>query len=254
MSDQQAPPQNVNGDTPAVAGPTEAPGTAQDQPQEGVPAGYIPEDRYKNLQAEYTRTTQENAELKNVREWATAALTSQDPDIQRQAFEILGIEVEEAPEEGYSDDFEEYTEDPYDQRIRTLEERLQAQEQQEMVQQQQQLLLTEAENQLEQLGMPWTEDPLEQETRQIIFERALSLPRLPPKPGQPREGLLDIKTAHEQFQTWMDNQMKAWAKTKRAPYVSPGGLPANEVPDPGHGQQARLNRAMLSLRNNMGDE
>ena len=76
---------------------------------------------------------------------------------------------------------------------------------------------------------------------------------LNPATGQPREGLLDIQTAHEQFKTWEETRMRSWAKTKRAPYVSPGGLPATEVPDPGHGQQARLNRAMLSLRNNMGD-
>ena len=252
MSDQQAPP---NGDSPAVAGPDEAPGTAQDQQSQDTPGHGQDvnwEQRYKDTQADYTRQQQELAQLKHEREWAQVALTSDDPDIQRQAFEILGIEVEE-PEEGY-EDFEEFTqEDPYDQRIRALEEQLSVREQQAQAQQEQQLLLTDAETQFEQLGMPWTEDPLEQETRQIIFERALSLPRLPPKPGQPREGLLDIQTAHEQFRTWEDNRMKSWAKTKRAPYVSPGGLPANEVPNPGHGQQARLNRAMLSLRNNMGD-
>lgn len=246
MSDQQAPTE-APVDTPAVAGPTEAPGTAQDQPQD---TGY--EQRYKDLQAEYTRGQQELAQLKHEREWAQAALTSQDPDTLRQAYEILGIEVDD-PEP--DDDFEGYTdEDPYDQRIRALEEQLSAREQQAAQERDQQILLGEAESQLEQLGMPWSEDPMEQETRQIIFERALSLPRLPPQPGQPREGLLDIKAAHEQYQAWMDHQMKNWAKTKRAPYVSPGGLPANEVPDPGHGQQARLNRAMLSLRNSLGDE
>ena len=52
----------------------------------------------------------------------------------------------------------------------------------------------------------------------------------------------------------MDEEMKGWAKTKRAPYVSPGGLPANEVPDPGTGHDARMNRALLRLRNDMGDE
>jgi hypothetical protein len=48
MSDQQAPPQ---ADTPAVAGPNEAPGT-QEQPQVDY------EKRYNDLQPEYTRATQ----------------------------------------------------------------------------------------------------------------------------------------------------------------------------------------------------
>jgi len=248
MSDQQAP---TDVDTPAVAGPTEAPGTAQDQPQ--VPEGYVPEQRYKDVQAEYTRSQQAYREAENREQWYRTLVTTDDPDIQRQAAEILGIELDDGEEyaDGQLDEFTQ--EDPYDQRIRALEERYSAQEQQAMAQQEQQALLADAEAQFNQLGMPWTDDPMGQETRQIIFERALSLPRLPPAPGQPRDGLLDIQTAHEQFQAWENNRMKTWAKTKRAPYVPPGGLPANEVPDPGHGQQARLNRAMLSLRNNMGD-
>jgi hypothetical protein len=250
MSDQQAPPQN--GDTPAVAGPTEAPGTAQDQPH--IPEGYVPEQRYKDVQAEYTRSQQAYKEAENREQWYRTLVTTDDPDIQRQAADILGIELADS-EEYAEPEPDEFTDpDPYDQRIRALEERWSSQEQQAQAEQEQQILLSHAETQLEQLGLPRTEDPAELETRQIIFERALSLPRLPPQPGQPREGLLDIKAAHEQFQAWMDLQMKGWAKTKRAPYVPAGGLPANEVPDPGHGHTARMNRALLRLRNDMGDE
>ena len=36
--------------------------------------------------------------------------------------------------------------------------------------------------------------------------------------------------------------------------MSPGGRDATEAPDPGTGHNARLNRALLSLRNSMGDE
>lgn len=249
MSDQQAPPQN--GDTPAVAGPHEAPGTAPDQPQ--VPEGDLTyEQRYKDVQAEYTRSQQENAELKQYREWAQVALTSQDPDIQRQAYEVLGIEVGDESEEDYSD-VEEFTDDePFVSR--TEWEQFQAQQRQEQQQAQtameNEYIADNARAQLEQMGL----EEMDDNARLFILNQALSLPRLPLAPGHPPSGLLDMKSAYEQFQALMDNQMKSWAKTKRAPYVSPGGLPANEVPDPGHGQQARMNRAMLSLRNNIGDE
>jgi hypothetical protein len=242
MSDQQASPQN--GDTPAVAGPTEAPGTAQDQPQET--SDY--QKRYVDLQAEYTRSQQENSQLKHEREWAQAALTSSDPDIQRQAFEILGIETTEDDNDDF-DGLEEFTdEDPYDQRIRALEERLSQQTMQEQQARIDEMIVDNAREQVQELGLGDASD------RKLgtIFQLAYGLPRLPARPGQPP--LLDMNTAYQEYQALMDEEMKGWAKTKRAPYVSPGGLPANEVPDPGTGHDARMNRALLRLRNDMGDE
>ena len=73
------------------------------------------------------------------------------------------------------------------------------------------------------------------------------------EPGMPVP-LPDIRAAYDVFAARELERQKAWAKTKRAPYVSPGGRDATEAPDPGTGHNARLNRALLSLRNSMGDE
>jgi len=251
MSDQQAPP---NGDSPAVAGPAEAPGTAQDQQSQSTPGQAVDwEQRYKDTQADYTRQQQENAELKQYRDWAQVALTSNDPDTLRQAYEVLGIEVDDESERGYDDGFEEFTDedDPVESLRAELNELREWRD--SLTQQEQQAAETEfvtnwSHEQLDELGVT---DP---ETKQWIFERALSMPHLKPQPGMPTNWLPDLKSAHEQYRVWADNQMRTWAKTKQAPYVPSGGLPANEVPDPGHGHEARMSRAMQSLRNNMGDE
>src|ERR1044072_6145045 len=91
MSDQQAPPE---ADTPAVAGPTEAPGT-QEQPQTDW------EKRYQDLQPEYTRATQRLSELEQQQKWYELAMTTDDPDTHRQALQHLGYDV---PDDDVEDD------------------------------------------------------------------------------------------------------------------------------------------------------
>ncbi len=248
MSDQQAPP--ANGDTPAVAGPTEAPGTAQDQPQDG--AGY--EQRYKDLQAEYTRSQQTLKELQERDQWHRALVTSDDPDIHRQAIDILGYEPPDDDEIGEGE-FEEFDGDTDEiTQLRQQLDELKAwkdslgQEQQQA--QENEFIGEWSHAQLDELGIPREDEA----TRQWIFDRALSLPNLRPSPGMPASWLPDLKTAYEQFEQWRDQQVTNWAKTKRAPHVPAGGLPANEVPNSGTGHEARMARAMRSLHNNMGDE
>jgi hypothetical protein len=246
MSDQQAPTPAV--DTPAVAGPTEAPGTAQDQPQDGV--SY--EQRYKDLQAEYTRSQQAFKEAQEREQWYQALVTSDDPDIHRQAADILGLEIPD--DEEYVEGFEpEGYEDPTEQlqqRLNALEEQLNSRTQQERQQVEQEFTSAYAHDQLDELGV----DAEDMEFRQLVFERALSLPRLRPLPGMPVEGLVDVKSAYEQIKAYEDNRMQRWAKTKRAPYVPAGGQSANEVPDSGTGHEARMARAARFLFNNQGDE
>ncbi len=249
MSDQQAPPQN--GDTPAVAGPAEAPGTAQDQPQ--ADAGY--EQRYKDLQAEYTRSQQGIKEAQEREQWYRALVTSEDPDTQRQAAEILGFELPDDDGDVDDEGFEEFTDDTDEvaqlrqelAEIKAWRDSL-GQEQQQA--QENEFIGEWAHSQFDELGL----DREDEQTRAFIFNQALSLPPLRPSPGMPASWLPDVKAAYEQFQAWRDQQVTNWAKTKRAPHVPAGGLPANEVPNSGTGHNARMDRAMRWVHNNQGDE
>lgn len=246
MSDQQAPPQ---GDTPAVAGPEQAPGTAENQPQDG--ASY--EQRYKDLQAEYTRSQQSYKEAQEREQWYRALVTSEDPDTQRQAAEILGFDLPDAESD---EEFEEFA-DPETDEIAQLRAELneirewrdsQGREAQQAMENE--FVGEWAHAQFDELGIPREDE----ETRAWIFNQALSMPQLRPSPGMPTSWLPDIKAATEQFVAWRDQQVTNWAKTKRAPHVPAGGLPANEVPDSATGHDARMARAMRTLFNSQGDE
>jgi hypothetical protein len=236
MSDQQAP---QNGDTPAVAGPTEAPGT-QEQPQ--VPEGYIPEKRYSDLQSEYTRTAQERAELRQWREMAEMAFTTDDPDTQRQALQRLGYDV---PEEVEDVEPAEY-EDPYEtltQRLERLERQNEEAQTQAQDRQAFEFLTGHVTQESERLGL----DQLNDKAREWILSRAMHL-AVPAPPGAPHDEIPDLEAALSEWHDLMDQEQKSWASTKqRAPYVPPGGLPANEVPNPGTGHEARMDRARRAL-------
>ncbi len=247
MSDQQAPP---NGDSPAVAGPTEAPGTAQDQQAQGTPGQEVNwEQRYTDTQADYTRQQQELAQLKQEREWALAALTTDDPDTYRQAAEILGIE---APDDDTFDDegFEEATEDEQYMTRAEFEEFRRQEQQQVQEAMEMEFIADRAKAELEELGLV---EGKHDKARLMVFNYAYGLPRLPPQPGGPRQGLLDIKTAVAELQALPDEM--GWQRPRpRAPYVAPGGSAANEVPNSGTGHNARMERASRFLFNNQGDE
>jgi hypothetical protein len=236
MSDQQ-PPQN--GDTAAVAGPDEASGTAQDQVQSDP---Y--EKRYNDLRPEFDRATAERNQLAERQQWYEVALTADDEDTRRQALEFLGYQLAETDEQ------ETYSEDPYEQlaqRQEAFEQRLTQREQQEEEARQTDLIRSITDERLSQLPDLATED------QDWILAYAINaLPALH-EPGVPVP-LPDIQSAYDAFAARETERQKGWAKTKRAPYIPPGGRDATEAPDPGTGHQARLNRALLSLRNSVGDE
>ena len=236
MSEQQPPaPQ----DTAAVAGPDQAPGTAQEQPQVDY------EKRYHDLQPEYTRTAQERAELAQWKEWAELALTTEDADTQRQALQRLGFDVpeeEDAEPAEWTDD-----EDPYaDLRQEVAELRAWRDQTQSQVQDATafEFLNGHINSEVERLGLA----ELDNDTRQLVLAQALAAPGIPAPPGAPHDELPDVETAWKNFQAWRNEEQKRWASTKRsAPYVPPGGLPANEVPNPGTGHNARMDRALRAL-------
>ena len=236
MSDQQAPAQP---DTPAVAGPTEAPGT-QDQQQTAADPY---EKRYNDLRPEFDRATQERAELQQWKEWAELALTTEDTDTQRQALQRLGFDVPDELEDIEPAEYEEtYAQDP---RLDELLTWKQAQEQAAKEAAGFEYLTGHINSEVERLGMTSLDDA----TRQWVLSRALANPGIPAPPGSPHDELPNVEAAFKEFQQWELERQKQWAKTKQnAPYVPSGGQPANEVPDPGTGHNSRMNRAMRALQ------
>lgn len=221
MSEQQPPaPQ----DTAAVAGPDEAPGTAESTPQDDL-AAY--KQRYDNLQPEYTRATQRVKELEQQHQWYELLVTSDDPDTRRQAAQALGYELPE--EEGLEEEFSpaEY-DDPVEElrtRQQQLEERLN-QEQEAMRMAEQGALIREyvdeRMNQFE--GLP-------SRAQEWILAYAVNALPAVQEPGVPVP-LPDLATAHQAWQELQTEAQSAWAKTKqRAPRFMPGGVTADQVPD-----------------------
>ena len=236
MSDQQAPAQP---DTPAVAGPNEAPGTQEQQQVTADPY----EKRYNDLRPEFDRATAERAELAQWKEWAQLALTTEDADTQRQALQRLGFDVPDEIEDVEPAEYEEtYAQDP---RLDELVAWKQAQEQAAREAAGLEYLTGHINSEVERLGMAQLDDA----TRQWVLSRALANPGIPAPPGSPHDELPNVEAAYKEFQQWELERQKQWAKTKQnAPYVPSGGQPANEVPDPGTGHNSRMNRAMRALQ------
>jgi len=246
MSDQQAPTPDV--DTPAVAGPNEAPGT-QEQPQD--PNWF--ENQYKSLQPEYTRKSQRLSEveprlseLEQRNELFEIAWTTNDPDTQRQALQRLGLDVPE-PED---DEPAEWTddEDPVAElRAQIAEERQWRQniEQAAAESAAEEYLNDHVQSEFQRLGISNLPDGIQDHVKRLIP----SAPGIPAPPGSPHHELPNVEAIWDYFQQFRTEDQKAWARTKQnAPYVPSGGQPANEVPDPGTGHNSRMNRAMRALQ------
>jgi hypothetical protein len=232
MADQQAPVPEGQ-DTPAAAGP-EGTGAAEQAEVDW-------QKRYSDLQPEYTRTSQEAAELRNWRQWAELAFTSEDADTRRQALEALGYQVEE-PEEEPVDQAAEY-EDPYEHlltRQEQVEQRLAEREQAEQEARENALIKAYTDERLAQL------DGLSEEDQDWVLAYAINAMPAVREPGVPVP-LPDVKGAFEVFQSRETERQKQWAQTKRAPYVPPGGQTATEVPDL-ESHQGRVDYAVRQLQ------
>lgn len=218
MSDQQPP---HNGDTAAVAGPEGAPGTAQEQ------AEIDWEKRYQDLQPEYTRATQRASELEQRQQWYDLLVTTDDADTRRQAAEALGFELPDE-EEG---ELEQPYQDPYEElrgEVSSLRERYEQDQSTQRETEEAQIVEGFVFDRLKEL------DPdLPEGVRQMLVAHAIhALDPIALPPGSVVSALPDIDTAYAQWQSEQDGLMKGWAKTKRAPYVAPGGQTATEAPLP----------------------
>jgi hypothetical protein len=234
MADQQAPiPEGA--DTPAAAGP-EGSGAAEQAEVDWS-------KRYHDLQPEYTRSTQRVRELEDRERWFEMALTSEDADTRRQAVEALGYTLEE-DEEGLSSEPADY-EDPYVAllaRQERVEQQLAEREQAEREAQENALIKAHTDERLAAL------EGLDQEDQDWVLAYAINALPAVRDPNVPVP-LPDIAGAFEAFTARETERQKRWAQTKRAPYVSPGGTTATEVPDL-DSHQGRVDYALRQLNAN----
>jgi hypothetical protein len=211
MSEQAGP---AEGGTtpPAVAGPEGTPGTAE---QETTQQEIDWQNRYQHLQPEYTRSQQENAQLREQIEHAHALLSSEDPDTRRAAAEALGYEFqEEQPDPDPNEDPLSHL----DERLGRIEQSLSAREQEAQDDAYAEQVRGIVDERLSTLGIP------EQDQDWVLAYAINALPITD-------EGLPDLGKAYEVFQARETERQRAWAKTKRAPHIAPHGQPATEVPN-----------------------
>lgn len=197
--------------SPAVAGPEGTPGTAEQQNQAEVDW----QKRYSDLQPEYTRATQELADLRHQQELYDLMVSTDDPDTRRQVAEQLGYVLEDDASTQALD------EDPfarYDERLGRIESSLTAREQAEASADHAAEVRTAVDAKLDQLG-------IDKDDQDWVLAYAINA--LPPT----QEGLPDVEQAHQVFEGREDARQRAWAKTKRAPHIAPNGQAATEVPD-----------------------
>lgn len=198
--------------TPAVAGPEGTPGTAEQATQAEIDW----QKRYSDLQPEYTRVTQEAAEMRQRQELYDLLLSTDDPDTRQQVAEQLGYVLEQEQAESYEED-----EDPlaaYDERIGRIEQSLSQREQEQADTAYAQQVRAVVDEQLDQLE-------LDKDDQDWVLAYAINA--LPVT----EQGLPDIRQAYEVFATRETERQRNWAKTKQAPRFSPHGQPGTEAPN-----------------------
>ena len=229
MSEQAGPDYGA----PAVAGPEGAPGTAEQATQAEIDWA----KRYADLQPEYTRTTQENAALRQREELYDLLVSTDDPDTRRQVAERLGYQL--AGEEDQSQSFED-TEpwEVYDQRLAALEQQQATREQAEAEAERAREVRGVLDERLDQLP------GLDREDQDWVLAYAINA--LPVAD----DGYPDIGKAFEVFQERDNARQRKWAQTKRgAPHVPSNGQAATEVPNLDN-RQDRIDYAVRRLQEN----
>ena len=211
-------------DKPAVGGPEGTASEAVDWQARALAA----EESFSNLQPEYTRATQEAAAQREALQWYELMISTDDPDLRRQAADALGFEVPEEdkpPDEGDQDPFEQY-----DARIQTLEERDAARDAQQQEAENVRQVRAVLDAQLEEL-VPGAQHPDPDVAKGVKFDQdqvlAYAINALPV--GE--DGLPQVALAHQLWSQRNDARQQDWARSKRAPMFSPGGQTATEVPN-----------------------
>ena len=185
------------------------------------------ESRYKSMQADYTRKTQELSELRREAEAATEffnALSDEDmrEDALRQLAEYVGPDVlaaaagfEVADEDNLEPDFSEFEEKPSDPRV----DQLAAEWESYKEAQQEQAILQEIESftdgEMSRLGV---EDEAEQ---RAVLSIAATM-------DLDREGFPQLEAAKQMLDELYGSRQKEWIESKKAPRQPLQGEQADE--------------------------
>jgi hypothetical protein len=213
--------------------PDEAPAEKQDTPdvpasesQEGTPAEstedspQAPEtnwqDRYENLQPEYTRATQEASQYRQIIDLARQG----DPE----AIEALGLSLAEEDTE----DEDEYA-DP-DQRLDAMEQFLAQRLQEEEAQQEEERWIAEADKHVQAQVAE-----LEKEHGKLAEDEVAYLLDLS---RADENGMPDLLDAYKRDTERLEGKRKSWVETKRTPQVQ-SGASASSQPDLDDPEQRR---------------
>lgn len=204
---------------------SETPEAATEQPTTDTPDGTGTEqtqttepevnwqERYTNLQPEYTRASQEAAELRRWREQI-----ENDPEAQREFLKTLGYDLEDDTLDAAAFD------DPRDAQIARLEQRIAAHEQKfQSTEAQQQIAAAEAhfERAFQKIGSE-RGYPLTEEEQDAIYGMALTMPADP-------SGFPPAEDAYKRLNSVWDHRQQHWAQTKEpAHQVSRSGGPVTE--------------------------
>lgn len=190
-------------------------------PNEAPEGGHTPEwlqERYKQMQGDYTRKTQELSETASSRAEELEFLESlrSDPDTQRAVLEELQALLDgESDGEEVVDDSEAH--DPFEERLNQLE--------QERATEKAQALGQQIFTHIEQLAKDANLD-LDVEEFQTIFEKALAGERI---------GKDVTETAFKEYQSREtakhDKWQRAYLASKSASQQVPAGQTANESPN-----------------------
>lgn len=218
----------------------ETPETLANTPQDGTgttdqQANW--EERYKEAQSWGTRNAQEAAGLREkaqlIDDW-----NSDDPEAQRRAAELLGIQLDEEPP---ASDLEgQYAQlDPETRRL--LEDFKSTTQQQQQSQQEQQQMAqyrADVDPQLKDLGVP---DGL----HDLVAEAALQLPGVHTPQGlrPDLQGAIaqveELVLAAADLPSVQKKVMGRYRDTKRAPHISSSGIAGTQAPDLDN-RQARI--------------
>lgn len=192
----------------------------QQTPEEGTPAPEAPEvqeptenwkERYANLQPEYTRATQEAAQLRQQLD----ALRS-DPEAQQQFLAELGYELDLGDDEPEPDD------DPVAELRKEFEGVKQTLTQAEQ-ERQIKALDDHFAKSFQEFGKERGSDLTEDEQAALVG-LALTM--------EPENGMPPAKKAWEALERIRTAQLEAWAKTKNPAHrVSPTGAEGIDTPD-----------------------
>jgi len=205
---------------------TPAPDPGESGSQEGTPAEpaegstapeHDYEQRYNDLQPEYTRATQENAMLRQIVDLAREG----DPE----ALEYLGYE---APDTDTEDDDEPTVEDEVAQLKEWKQQRESAEEQQAEELETEDAWQRFYESEFDKLDADgkWDDD-----YRAKVVGIAQQLP-----PAE--DGLPDLEAGHKALDEWFESRFNERVKSKRSPQA-PSGANASHQPDLDDPEQRR---------------